>query len=371
MNNTIVCLATAFCLFSPVGNAEAFPKLQDRNYQLDTLPQGFKLIDSLKGNDTLPQDLRLHLKPVGSPLTDWEVILRDKINDAGLTLADGRPITTYGWFKTDPDGKTGVIVGSVDPVDSIDISLVADVKNGSDIQVMFNSTSAQVIEPKRKDIAVFNFDLERQTFKAKRSSEARARNLIFVLVDRSGSMVSALRGVAKSGRAFLNKLPKKRTDCMLGTFNHQFQLLDKSYWHGSCSGKARLLEGITAGGGTNIYSALLVVFQAINERTKALGTNVKPLVLVVTDGAQNDTVKIPKSEVIKAMEKSDTTVFTFWQGSGLDKRAMDGITAFEMENVSDIGKGLKTFFSNVNLYTAGQMHLLISKQGVQVAGTTP
>lgn len=354
-----------------VGVALGFPQVIDRHHQVETLSQNFILMDEIKGNDSLPKDLKLHLKPVGSPLADWELVLIDRINRARLTLADGRPITTFAYYKTDPMGKTGVIVGSVNPVDSIDISLVADIDKGTEIQAMFKSDKAQVIEPRRRDIGVFNFDLGREVFKAQRSSDSLARNLVFVLIDKSGSMVSGLPGVAKSGGVFLDKLPKKRTECMVATFNHQFHLLDKSYWHGSCAGKSRLLKGIIAQGGTNIYSALLIAFQAINTRKEALGENVKPLVLVVTDGAQNDTVVIPKSEVIKAMEKSDTTVFTFWQGAGLDKKPLEGITAYEMENVHDIENGLKSFFSNVNLYTAGQMHLLIPKKtGVQVA-TSP
>ncbi len=354
------------------GSALGFPEIPDRFDQIDTLSQEFKLIEDIQGNDTLPQDLKLHVKPVSSPLVNWEVLLKDRINQAGLTLADGRPVTVYSYFKTDKEGKAGVIVGSVNPVDTIDISLVADVADGTSVKAMFNNSNAQVIEPSVKDIAVFDFDLERQDFQPKKSSESTARNLVFMLIDKSGSMVGALPGLSRTGGAFLKKLPKKRTECMLATFNHQVQLLDNSYWHGTCAGKARLLKGIYAEGGTNIYSALLVAFQAINTRKDALAIPVKPLVLVTTDGAQNDTVDIAKSEVIKAMEKANATVFTFWQGRGLDKRAMEGITAFEMENVSDIEKGLKTFFSNVNLYTAGQMHFLIPKKtGMQVAGSNP
>ena len=367
-----VTLTSLMLLLAYSGYAWSFPEIKDRFHQVDTLGQNFTLIDGIQGNDTLPKGFRLHVKRANSPLKDWELLLQTRVEESRLTLADGRPITTYAWFKTDPEGKTGVIVGSVSPVHTIDISLVADTKEGSDIQVMFNDTSAQVMEPKRKDIAVFDFDLDRQHFRAQKSSQAKARNLIFMLIDKSGSMVGQLPGLANSGRVFLDKLPGKRTECLLATFDHSFQLLDKSYWHGSCAGKSRLLKGIVANGGTNIYSALLIAFQTINTRRNALGTNVKPLVLVVTDGAQNDTVDIPKSEVIKAMEQSDTTVFTFWQGSGLDKKPLEGITAFEMENVSDIEKGLKTFFSNVNLYTAGQMHLLIPrKTGIQVIGKNP
>ncbi len=367
MKNTGTVISTLVLLTLFSSNGHGFPQIHDRFDQIDTLPKTFHLIDGIQGNDTLPQDLKFHLKPAGSQLEDWELLLRAKVNEAGLTLEDGRPITTFDVFKTDQEGKEGVIVGSVNPVESIDISLVADVGKDSEIQVMFNNTAAQVIEPNPKDIGVFNFDLERQTFQAKASSQSKIQTLVFVLVDVSGSMVSALPGVAKSGRTFLQKLPQKRTQCMLGIFNHRFHNLGKSYWNGSCAKKSSLLKGIRANGGTNIYSALLIAFQAINARKDALGHEVKPLVLVVTDGAQNDTVDIPKTEVIKAMEKSDTTVFTFWQGTGLDKKPLEGITAFEMENASDIERGLSSFFSNVNLYNAGQMHLLIPKGKLQVA----
>ena len=368
MKTIIIALTFSVLL---AGGAHAFPKIQDRFHQIDTLSKNFTLLDGIQGNDTLPEDLRMILNPAGSPLKDWELLLRDKINRTRLTLDDGRPITTYSYFKTDKEGKHGVIVGSTSPVDSIDISLVSDIKKGTEIQAMFNDANAQVLEPRRKDIGVFNFQLERQDFRPRKSSASVARNLNFVLIDKSGSMAASMDGVAKSGRVFLQKLPKKKSECMLASFNHQFHLLGNSYWHGSCSGKARLLKGIMPEGGTNIYSALLIAFQAIQSRKDAIGKNVKPLLLVVTDGAQNDTVAIPKAEVIKAMEKSGTTVFTFWQGRGLDKKPLEGITAFEMENTRDIEKGLKTFFSNVNLYTAGQMHLLIPKRGIKIAGKNP
>ena len=195
-----VTLTSLMLLLAYSGYAWSFPEIKDRFHQVDTLGQNFTLIDGIQGNDTLPKGFRLHVKRANSPLKDWELLLQTRVEESRLTLADGRPITTYAWFKTDPEGKTGVIVGSVSPVHTIDISLVADVKEGSDIQVMFNDTSAQVMEPKRKDIAVFDFDLDRQHFRAQKSSQAKARNLIFMLIDKSGSMVGQLPGLANSGR---------------------------------------------------------------------------------------------------------------------------------------------------------------------------
>jgi Ca-activated chloride channel homolog len=123
-----------------------------------------------------------------------------------------------------------------------------------------------------------------------------------ILVDNSGSMRDKRRGVNAAALKFV-ETSNSRDEVFVVNFN------DEAFLDADFTDNVKLLkdglEKIDARGGTALYDAVDMSLRYLHDK----GTRDKKVILAITDGEDNAS-RIPLEQVVKAVQKSDTMIYT-------------------------------------------------------------
>lgn len=316
---------------------------------LNTL-SGLEISDGSEKMNTFPKEFSFEIHEDLTHLENWRLKLHYKtageIKAWKLILADGRHVNAFAVHKS------GLIVGAASPVDSIVISQVSPSGRGKGVTVLFLKGN-KTIKPKPSDIGVFNFDLKRQKFNVTPSLKDFRSFPVYLVVDKSFSMFDVMKHVKAAGKNFLKSLPDTM-HCTQIAFNRGLEILDKGLK--PCRESTQYLDRIKASGGTNIYSALNHAY--MDASAKKLPGGIRPLVMVVTDGAHNFNKTVSKAQVIASMKKSQAATLVFWAGD-VDTKPLEGIAAYQMKRTRDIKSRLDEYFKSVKTFIGRQTMLYV------------
>ncbi|MGV7222894.1 MAG: vWA domain-containing protein [Nitrospinales bacterium] len=311
----------------------------------------FKVNDGVGDIESLPENFNFDIDETRWDKADWEIRLDDLL--AGqmakglLTLPDGRPITSFAYSK---DGN--FLIGAVAPVEKMTISQVK--KQGNDVEtlIMFRDEYNNVVQPPLTEFTFFELSLKnRRAFNHVSKQKAIDRVFLYLLVDASGSMNGFMPDVKISAKKFMNKMPKG-VACSVSAFNGHLIPLGKAGTR--CDEFGPHLDTIQANGYTAIYTSLLETVRDIKKRT-VNKPDIKPLIVVITDGGNNDSVS--KQTVVNALKGTNATTFVYWAGLS-DKVPLANIANYELSG-GDIGKMLNRYFAHIDIFLQGQMAFFV------------
>ena len=269
-------------------------------------------------------------------------LLELQIRRKGLTLADGRPVTAFGYNK-----ESGIIVGSVAPVAHISVAGV----QGQDVLTLFHNDNNEVLAPRKADIALFDLNFNPIGFDYQPATPPQDVGMnVSILIDRSGSMDTHMSSVMSATREFMANLPTF-TRCHVLTFNDQVERLTQADNNkvASCPDSLWVInQHITPGGGTALFSALET---ALNQTAK-MPKKLPHLIITITDGVNNQSSSLSFDELVSLKSKSNGKLFTFWAGS-YDPTHLKGLADFESVSSSAIKNDLDMFFHSIGVSVSG------------------
>lgn len=342
---------TYLCFFMMFLPAYAFGLEINEGYEnIDSLVK-IEFSDGMEQIDSAPKefsfDINYDLLNKGSWQVKIEKMVSELMEDGKFRLRDGRRINAYAVHES------GVIVGAASPVSDIVINVVSPLNEGKEVKTLFLNGS-KTVNPKVSDVAVFDFDLNRKGFDFVAAAKAFQGIPVYLLVDKSGSMGGeVMEHVKTAGKTFLKALPKGAR-CMQVAFNRSVEVLDQG--KEACGDSTKYLDGIKAGGGTNIYAALLHAYQ--DARMKNLPHNIHPLVIVITDGVNGLDIGGTREKALKAMNEVKPVTFIFWAGKA-DTKALSGIASYQMQRTADIRGRLDDYFKSILSFIGRQATLYI------------
>ncbi len=342
----IKCLC-CLMMFLP---AQAFGLEINEGYgNIDSLVK-IEISDGLEQINTAPKEFSFDINFDLVNKGNWQVKIEKKLSklmEAGkFRLRDGRRINAYAVHES------GVIVGAASSVSDIVINVVSPLNEGEEVKTLFLN-GKKTVNPKASDVAVFDFDLNRKGFEFVATTKALKGIPVYLLVDKSGSMTGVMRHVKSAGKTFLKSLPKG-VRCMQVAFNSNVEVLDDG--KESCGKSTKYLDGIQAGGGTNIFAALLHAYQ--DAKNKNLPDNIRPLVIVITDGVNGIWTGGTRKKVLTVMKEVKPVTYIFWAGKA-DTKALSGIANYQMQRTADIKSRLDSYFKSILSFIGRQKILYI------------
>jgi uncharacterized protein with von Willebrand factor type A (vWA) domain len=182
---------------------------------------------------------------------------------------------------------------------------------------------------------------------------------VSILIDRSGSMDNHMQDVMDAARRFMSDLPDF-TRCHVLTFNDQVTRLtpDNPQRLRSCPDSLwAVSKSVTAEGGTALFSAIDEAFLQTDGGAGAL----PHLVIVITDGVNNQTSRLNQEELIALKGTSGSKLLTFWAGS-YDPSHLKGLADVETVSSADIRGDLDAFFHSIGVSVSGLQTLTIIRQ---------
>ena len=284
------------------------------------------IIISSKYNFEREISLKLKTDPA---LTPSEALIRT-VSKFGMVDAKGIKITSG--FDIDLNNNLVVAFSG----GTSEIIKVAGDPTSLEIIASFKDEGGNFVSPPLDSVAVYNLKGEKLCFDYTTINKD-PKIAITLLLDKSGSMYDHMDAVKTTARHFLNILPKKGL-CAVGSFDTTVSYAHKDYQ--SCGDGGFGFEGLTSGGGTDIYNALGSAYDALGRRNF---NGFQKAVIVITDGY---TKADPQRKAYLYLDKKDVLTYVYFIG-GDKKDELLGITDHFFANNADIKQSLTQYFGAI------------------------
>lgn len=208
---------------------------------------------------------------------------------------------------------------------------------GLRITASFKDKQNSFVSPPADSLALYNTGGDKLAFEYSKESLSPQEMAFVLLLDRSGSMSEVIGDVGSSAKDFLKILPKT-AQCAVASFNGSYSYHDQYYQN--CNSGDFKLNGLTAEGGTDLYSPLL---SAYNNLSQANFKDHQKAVIIITDG------QIPSDDGLRAKllsAKQDVLTFVYFLGDKNDEQLVGLANAF-LAPSSDIKASLDQYFHSL------------------------
>ena len=280
----------------------------------------------------------LKMKPVVSGMLDEE--LRSHIRSLDLQTIGGFEIKAFDLSKAN-----NLVIGTSEDNTSVEISIVNE--TDGEVLVVFRDKEGRFKKASINNIGVFSIEGEKIGFIRKPLSKASTHAYFNILLDRSGSMSSVIGDVGKIASEFMDALPENAR-CRVTSFNEKAKNHTSNYT--ACKASLHGLDGMKAGGGTNIFDPMLKAYESLGKK----GNHLKA-VIVVTDGVGQS--NISKHKVLKA---KTAPTHVFWLGNH-DEQRLTGIADTFIIGKAEKQKLLERYFQQIGNAVQGQ-HVISLKR---------
>ncbi|MBN9889381.1 VWA domain-containing protein [Salipiger abyssi] len=158
-----------------------------------------------------------------------------------------------------------------------------------------------------------------------------------ILLDRSGSMKSVMEDVKSAARSFVHDLPDNAT-CAVGAFADKGGSFEPSegLGIGQCIASNFPMDGVVAGGGTDLFQPLKVTYEWLAEEKAGQ----QSAVIIITDGALNKQTDL--LHVVRDLKGSALT-FVYFLG-GREERYLRSLADSYLTHEGDLADQLPRYF---------------------------
>jgi len=252
--------------------------------------------------------------------------LLEEIKRLGLKTKSGELVKSFA-----VDKQRGLIIATTVP-GTAELSLVR--KESKELFLSARDEKGSFITLQPEQIGVFNFNGSHIGFEFKRFSELKDQRAYFVLLlDRSGSMSSVIGAVKQAASSFMMSLPANAY-CRVLSFSHDLMQHTRNFM--PCAQAAKELGSIKAGGGTNLYGALVAGYRDLAAITDSLKA-----VVLITDGVGDG--GMTKQQVL---QRKNAPTHTYFLGSYREQQ-LTGIADTFIYGDQDVRKLLGKFLEQL------------------------
>ncbi|MEM7547702.1 MAG: vWA domain-containing protein [Pseudomonadota bacterium] len=250
------------------------------------------------------------------------------IDDAGLQISRG---------AYDIDTQRDIVVGYSGG--TAEIVKVRDTPAGLQIAALFKDNEGRISEPALGTIAAYRTGGERLCFeRAQIDTVEQAPPMVFnLLIDRSGSMAPVMDQVREAAKTFLDDLPD-HANCGVASFASQWSVAPRKDWADrSCRASSFELEGLEAGGGTDLFGPLAEFYSWMN---RSQFTDHQKAVIIITDGRVNG--QLERKAAVEAA-KGDVLTLVYFLGAS-DDAWLQGLADSYIAHRGDLTAQLGRYF---------------------------
>jgi hypothetical protein len=256
--------------------------------------------------------------------------LLDEIGRLGLRTRSGERL--HGFVV---DRQHGLIVGTSAARTQLEISLIKKGANGSELLVSGRDEQGNFTTLRAEQVGVFDFKGSHLGFELQRFADVKEQRAYFlVLLDRSGSMSTVMQAVKQAASSFMGSLPSNAY-CRVLSFSDR--LTQHTPGFVPCANASKELGSIKAGGGTNLYGALVSAYAELSSITDSLKA-----VLLITDGVGDGGMR--KDHVLK---RKNAPTHVYFLGSHRAEQ-LTGIADGFILGDHDVKQVLQRYFSQLS-----------------------
>ena len=209
--------------------------------------------------------------------------------------------------------EVGVIVGITRGNFSINVNLIKKSKSSNTIFISFRDQNGNFVTLPKEQIGIFTIEGLEVPYSLRNFSQVDTEVYFAILLDKSGSMADVIDQVRSSAEHFMKTLPAS-AKCKIISFNEKYNIHNN---YTRCNTSYKLLNTIRAGGKTDIYTPLSMIYKEYGK----ISVDFKAI-LIITDGV--GTVRyISKKDVLR-LKNSPT--FVYWLGDYNNQ---------DLENIAD------------------------------------
>lgn len=289
---------------------------------------------TIKSKYDFEQDISLKIRTDPALIPSEELIAVV----SALDLFDANGVAIRSGFDIDP--QHDLVIGFSGG--SADIIKAHKTAGGVQIVASFKDAAGNFVEPPRSSLAVYDIGGKKLCFDYEDVEIAAPPMMFGLLLDRSGSMEAVIGDVTRTAQGFLNLLPDT-AQCMVGSFSDDYTDHGNNQLQ-SCQPGHFDLQGITALGGTDLYTPLLDMYRFMGQPQFK---NHQKAVIIVTDGVISDTPKEAlRRKAILLQAKQDVLTFTYWLGDHSDQHLAELADGF-MAQGSNVRGTLAGYFDTI------------------------
>ena len=134
------------------------------------------------------------------------------------------------------------------------------------------------------------------------------------------------------------------------------EIVSAGKWGIPCQDGVPYIQKITARGGTDLYLPLLLTLRAaaVSQRTLKEEQVYHHIIVLITDGGNQDGHVSNKTEILELKKKTGAKVFVYWIGKGTDSSSLEGLVDYEMTDEGQSAAALDEYLSSINVFLDDQ-----------------